>query len=134
MGDYQVPWEEKEKERLLKRIKGAAGKMYEKYIPPTAEDVEAVLKRMNEAPIHLMDMSSDSYSDLQNAPAEELLEVAIANYKGKGMPVEFLVRLGFDLAREGGWEHIAPAWLKQYREKPEETMTFKSEYLKPEKQ
>ena len=96
------------------------------YVPPTDEDMRLIINEMQKEPIYLKGIGYDSLSELMNAPAEELLEVAIANYNGKDMSVDFLVRLGFSLAHKDGWEHIAPAWLKKYRDEfPNGRMAFK---------
>ncbi len=110
-------WIQQEEETFIEGLKKYPDAMFRSaYTPPTDEDMRIIIDEMRKAPIYLKRMGADSYSDLQNAPAEELIEVAIANYKEKNMSVDFLVRLGFSLAQEGGWEHIAPAWLKAHRE------------------
>ena len=56
---------------------------------------------------------------LKDASAEELLEAVIVHLKiserNLSTREEALMRWGFALGREGGWEQCAPAWLKEYR-------------------
>lgn len=63
----------------------------------------------------------DAYGDLRNATPEQLLEAATWFLRqSTSPPVEVEVaisylREGFDLARPGGWERIAPMWLRESR-------------------
>jgi hypothetical protein len=58
------------------------------------------------------------YADLKNASPEELLRTVKFFSSWKNMPDIFFVGMdmGFALARPGGWEHVAPAWLRAMRE------------------
>jgi len=63
--------------------------------------------------------ASDAYEDLRNATPEERLEAVIWFLRQTVRPaadieeaIAFL-RTGFDLARPGGWERVAPMWLRE---------------------
>lgn len=61
---------------------------------------------------------NDPCQDLREASYEELLEVVIHHYDQRAVVVHdrtWLIRLGFALACEGGWRHVAPDWLVEYR-------------------
>ena len=55
--------------------------------------------------------------DLRTASPKELLE-AYAFWAEQALTARelYFLRLGFGLAQPDGWEHIAPAWLRLYRE------------------
>ena len=63
------------------------------------------------------------YDDLKQASPEELLEATIEELK-KGTRLtkhernEFIngLVLGFKIAQEDGWQQVAPAWLRNYRD------------------
>lgn len=63
----------------------------------------------------------DAYEDLRNATPEELLEAVIwFTSQGINDPWQLertlsSLRRGFALAQPGGWEHVAPMWLRESR-------------------
>ena len=65
---------------------------------------------------------AEAYEDPRNATPEELLEAMIWFYRQDGTisaaeaeDTIALLRLGFTLARPGGWERVAPLWLRESR-------------------
>lgn len=66
-----------------------------------------------------------SYYDLENATPEELLEAYIFEMKRHEKPgwqadyYEALIRAGFGLAQPDGWQRVAPASLREYRQEKE---------------
>lgn len=74
------------------------------------------------APGPSVQVGTDAYEDLRNATPEELLaamewflrqSTAISLAEAEET-ISFL-RQGFDLARPGGWERVAPLWLRESR-------------------
>ena len=61
----------------------------------------------------------DSYAELKQASPEELLEATCLYYSEEPNP-EYVkgMRAGFALARPGGWQYVAPAWLRWLRDHP----------------
>jgi len=66
------------------------------------------------------------YDDFKQASSQELLEATIEHYRetiqwNRYERNGFLngLRLGFKIAQEDGWRHVAPAWLREYRERKE---------------
>ena len=66
--------------------------------------------------------------ELKEATNEELFEAALHYWCNHYEVTEDdftyheimkFMRLGFALAQEDGWEHVAPAWLRDYREHTE---------------
>ncbi len=60
------------------------------------------------------------YKELKEASPEELLEAVLYHYGMNAIITHNragLLKLGFALARENGWRHVAPAWLGEYRNK-----------------
>lgn len=68
-----------------------------------------------------MDINEDAYDALRNATPEELLEALIWYYRetfespAASERMILFLRLGFTLAQPGGWEHVAPMWLRESR-------------------
>lgn len=63
-------------------------------------------------------MTIDISKELQEASNEELLEAVLYHYDLNAIVVHHkaaLIRLGFALAQEDGWRHVALAWLAEYR-------------------
>ena len=66
-------------------------------------------------------ITADAYDDLRNATPEELLEAAAWYYRQAIRPPEAaddavsFLHIGFILARHGGWERVAPLWLRESR-------------------
>jgi hypothetical protein len=66
-------------------------------------------------------VNTDAYEDLRNATPEELLEAVIWFYRQSSLPPEDVkiaisfMRSGFQLAQPGGWERVAPMWLRESR-------------------
>ena len=63
--------------------------------------------------------SADAYTDLRTATPEELLEAMIWSIRQSvavpelaDQTISFL-RVGWRLARPGGWMHVAPMWLRE---------------------
>ncbi len=68
--------------------------------------------------------SNEVYKELQEAKSEELLEAAIHNWcafyeteytEFTHLKIKKFLLLGFNIAQEDGWKHVAPAWLRDYR-------------------
>ena len=60
-------------------------------------------------------MSQDIYTDLKNAPIEDLIGSIRMAYASSESETFFRgVELGVKLAGKDGWEHVAPAWLREY--------------------
>ena len=64
------------------------------------------------------------YEGIRNATPEELLEAVVWAYTQEDdyFPAywcEKMLRIGFAVARPGGWEQVAPYWLRQAMEKME---------------
>jgi hypothetical protein len=62
---------------------------------------------------------SEIYGELKAATPEELLAAVQLEWKAAGVMTEDFYRglkLGFKLASPGGWEAVAPAWLRTMRE------------------
>ena len=63
----------------------------------------------------------DPYKELKEATPEELLEALLfwsrihVNRSPPGKFDEDTLRMGFALAQKDGWEHVAPKWLRDYR-------------------
>lgn len=57
-------------------------------------------------------MPNDLYAELKEATPEQLLKAATRFYAGDNANIAWFLYLGFALARPGGWEYIAPAWLR----------------------
>ena len=69
-----------------------------------------------------MDINEDAYEDLHGATPEELLEATIWSLRqsinvsqAEIEDAVFSLRWGFQLARPGGWERVAPMWLRESR-------------------
>lgn len=66
-------------------------------------------------------VDAEAYDDLRNATPVELLEATIWYYRetveapAAGERMISFLRLGFQLARPGGWERVAPQWLRESR-------------------
>lgn len=66
-----------------------------------------------------MNINADAYEDLRNATPEQLLSAAIWYYRetvespAAGERMIAFLRLGFQLAQPGGWERVAPMWLRE---------------------
>ena len=66
-----------------------------------------------------MNINEDAYEDLRQATPEELLEAVAWWYRQSINPPETIefalsfVRAGFALAQPGGWQHVAPWWLRE---------------------
>lgn len=53
---------------------------------------------------------------LKSAPPEELLFATEYFYRETLTEREsYFLRLGFNLRNADGWEHVAPAWLRNYK-------------------
>lgn len=70
-------------------------------------------------------VNGGAYENLCNATPEELLEATIWSYRQSvnspdmtELAVMFL-RSGFALAQPGGWERVAPHWLRESRKEKE---------------
>jgi hypothetical protein len=66
-------------------------------------------------------MNDDPYAELKALALEARLDVAMWWYENTSYPEQrFLVRrmllLGFLIAQPDGWEYIAPAWLREWKE------------------
>ena len=64
----------------------------------------------------------DAYEDLRKATPEELLEAMIWFYQQdttisavEAEDTIALLRIGWELARPGGWQRVAPHWLRESR-------------------
>lgn len=65
-------------------------------------------------------VGADTYKDLRQATPEELLKAAQWFYRQNAQPPgrlwdTYLIRLGWQLERPGGWRHCAPWWLRESR-------------------
>lgn len=66
-------------------------------------------------------VDADTHEDLRNATPEQLLEATVWFYRetvespAAGDRMILFLRLGFQLARPGGWERVAPMWLRESR-------------------
>ena len=67
-------------------------------------------------------VDADACDDLRNAAPEELLEAVIWFVRqSDSAPCDLeralvaSLRQGFQLARPGGWQHVAPMWLRESR-------------------
>jgi len=87
--------------------------------PTAAGETPAVERWNTRRKVHpSVQVGTDVYADLRNATPEELLE-AVAWYYRKTVVLPAasegmlsFVYLGFLLAQPGGWEHVAPWWLR----------------------
>jgi len=58
--------------------------------------------------------------ELRKASNKELLEAVLYHYDSNAVVVHNqtkLLKLGFALAQENGWRHVATAWLADFRNK-----------------
>jgi len=69
-------------------------------------------------------MIKNAYANIKAASPEELLEAVIHHYQAlndegpfKFVGFENNLRKGFAVAGEGGWRHVAPMWLEDYRKR-----------------
>jgi len=60
---------------------------------------------------------NEAYAELVTATSQELLEASILFYNQHNIEAERWIRLGFALAQCQGWELVAPAWLRDWRDK-----------------
>ena len=66
-----------------------------------------------------VEVDADTYEDLRNATPEELLEAVewfLRQSVNSPAQIELasrFLRHGFALARHGGWERVAPLWLRE---------------------
>jgi hypothetical protein len=90
----------------------------------TREMLEAI-KEDCTVPGASVKVGTDAYEDLRGATPEELLAAAVWSIRqsaGTKAAVDQLVsylRAGFQLAQPGGWERIAPWWLRESRKQDE---------------
>jgi hypothetical protein len=71
--------------------------------------------------VHPSDQAdTDAYEDLRNATPEELLSAVTWFYRqestismAEAEEIVSLLRIGWELARPGGWAHVAPMWLRE---------------------
>lgn len=67
----------------------------------------------------VVQVGTDAYGDLRNATPEQLLDAVIWFYQQSNLPPEEVkiavsfLRSGFALAQPGGWERVAPGWLRE---------------------
>lgn len=60
--------------------------------------------------------TTDEYAELKAATPDERLGAAICFWKHSNPGAEEWIRLGFALAQLDGWKHVAPYWLRMWRE------------------
>lgn len=75
------------------------------------EELEKMITDMIEVP-----PSADAYTDLRTATPEQLLEAAMWFYRESADQPDLachFIELGFLLARPGGWQRVAPMWLRE---------------------
>lgn len=68
-----------------------------------------------------------AYEDLRNATPEELLGAVVWFYRQESTisaveaeEVISLLRIGWEIARPGGWKQVAPMWLRESRKVKDE--------------
>ena len=65
--------------------------------------------------------NQSDYTDLKAATPEQILEAAVWFYEQNNLEAENWLRLGFALAQPGGWERVAPYWLRKSQGKANAT-------------
>ena len=68
----------------------------------------------------------DAYEDLRSATPEQLLEAEewfVRQGTDRAGDAIYFLRLGFQLARPGGWERVAPMWLRESRKRRDRCRT-----------
>lgn len=68
-----------------------------------------------------MPRTESDYTELKAAKPEELRDAVIARYQSiahldMSAGIDHWIRLGFAIAGPDGWQHCAPAWLREWRE------------------